>query len=632
MTQLSIMGSSWSSSSSAQDDPRPSTSLCQESVLADSAQLGADKNSPSLPPVDDGCGKRDLSAVVSDRASSPSASGTGSDDNRQSRRDRDPSPQLPLSADRSGVKITHQAASSNLAGERIIRSAFISNEDLEAAWADRGRSRASGTGSDDNRPSRHRDPSPQLPLSANRRAVKIEHKAAFLNLAGEPISVVISLDKGVVPTVRDWRTSLAVSHFLAPSRRWVLLFDGDEEGEILSNDAEELPVEDVFERELHAVMRYLPSFPEGTTIFSGGGLREDSEKLTEEERGDKSLMLRYIEQDPTQFSFLGEAFRNDRDLIEAALEEQMEIYRLNVSRPRGVTPDPRIFKMLSILTDIPDEGVRCDTRYVQMVMTFDPSAIRFSSPDSPMRDDEDLIRAGVEFAPDWNFLQVASERLRGKRDFALWYFCQCPEQHDLFASLSIELQQDRSFVFDAVEELRHAGLTHSSRWVDWPAWCFDDEGFIREMGRGFLELASARLKDDGDFVVEMCGCPLRHACSLRHASARVRGNAEIVKRILGHVLCGRQIEHADEELRTSLDVAWIAAFDGGYPQALRHVNPFPKYSREFVLDTIRQRPKMYGEITRGSELLQTDRALAQVVLRARGKLEDLIYGGTAWRW
>ena len=156
---------------------------------------------------------------------------------------------------------------------------------------------------------------------------KVEHRAWFFNLAGATISATISLDKDTVPTVRDWRAVLATSHFLAPSRRWVIIFDGEE---ILSGDAEGLDAGPVVERELHAVMRHLPRLVDDDEMFG--------HSLTQEEKNDKFLMLRYIEQKPLNFGKLVEAFRTDREFIEAALEAQMAFEIARRDCPQRIAP------------------------------------------------------------------------------------------------------------------------------------------------------------------------------------------------------------------------------------------------------------------------------------------------------
>ena len=221
-----------------------------------------------------------------------------------------------------------------------------------------------------------------------------------------------------------------------------------------------------------------------------------------------------------------------------------------------------------------------------------------------------------------------SVRLRNKRDFVLWYLCaRWWDFRFDFSGVGEELLQDRSFILEFVRTMRahsFADFDHYVRDIEFSAWCADDEEIIREIGS--LHCASPRLRDDGDFVVEMC---CEKCGPLDDASDRIKRGVDIVKRIIQQD--GWHIRHADKALRKCPDLAWIAASAGGGPDALSVIDPLPEYSRQVIIETIRQHGWLYEVMTENCpDVVREDRSIAELVLECRHNLED--FGETRWRF
>lgn len=387
----------------------------------------------------------------------------------------------------------------------------------------------------------------------------------FYDLAGEIISVeVFTSSADIAPTVRDWRTALAASHFLVPGFRWVLIFDGED---IFMNDAEELVFEEGDDRILHAVAKHVPELPEA----------EDPRfaKLSEEQKKDRALILRGIESGRFEYHDLHAyeefEFRNDREMLEMECENGWGFILDEVGEDGGF---------------IIDDALRHDPQIVSLALKSYPEAFRHGT--DALRDDVDVVgRAfvgrtlGSHSSP---LLEHAGPRPRQNRDVVLNAIDVHPgnfiyasedlrDDYVIVERLFAEKKGENMYQYHNDLYLQHVGsrcreirvlvlraiARHPDNFQYVAAHLRADRSFIlsaaAQSGRILAHVDDPQFQDDIEIARIAVG---QSPSALEFVSARLRRNPSIVLKAIS--LAGSSFEYASDELQQDKDVADFADY------------------------------------------------------------------------
>lgn len=317
-------------------------------------------------------------------------------------------------------------------------------------------------------------------------------------------------------------------------------------------------------------------------------LRHASDQLRQELSGDKDFMLQVVHEIGADvFEYAAPSLRGDREFVMQAAPTPGSALRYASQSLREVLHSDREF-MLKAIQEVGESALqdtslelRGDREFIFAVTQSTGDALRYASPSlrKQLHADRTFMLKAVKEGGA-SVLCHASKELRADRDFilqavstpmeALWYASQ---------SLRKKLQADREFMLKFVREAGTSVLKTTSadlrgnrefileatptaaealKWAS-PSLrtaLHGDKAFmlraVQEIGKKVLQDASADLRADREFVLQVAPAPKE---ALEYASQplrdTLRGDREFMAKAVKE-LGASMLEHASEELRGDL--------------------------------------------------------------------------------
>ena len=241
------------------------------------------------------------------------------------------------------------------------------------------------------------------------------------------------------------------------------------------------------------------------------------------------------------------------------------------------------------------------------------SATVLSFASTELQDDREVVLHCVE--NDGDAIKHASARLRGDKEIILaaarkW------NSDTVLSFASTELQDDREVVLHCVKNGRDA-IKHASARLRG-----DKEIILAAAGSvsdTVLDLASAELQDDREVVLHCVKNAMNKGNAIKHASARLRGDKEIILAAAEKWQSATVLNLASSELQDDREVVLHCVKNNG--DAIKHASARLRGDKEIILAAARER-NSDTVLSFASTELQDDR---EVVLRCVELIPDAIY-------
>lgn len=264
----------------------------------------------------------------------------------------------------------------------------------------------------------------------------------------------------------------------------------------------------------------------------------------------RDFVLRAVQQDGSMLNYANDNFRNDKEIVLAAIK----------ARP------------VSAVFDVASERLKKDKAFVLEVVRDDGLQLHYA--DAALRSDREVVSAAVSDCG--RALQYAGDALKDDEQIVL---AAVGQNSEAFQYAGAGLRKDKKFVLEVMQKCSGYVFEHADDALK------SDRQFMLELVKSdfgyIVEYADDPLKSDRDFIlaaVKISGD------ALGYADVSLQSDYAVV--LAAVIQDGLALQYASDELREDKGILTMALAESGF--ALMHAGPLAKKAADIVLAAVKK--------------------------------------------